>query len=469
MLSVSKIIEDYRDGQFALDLMEITLTQRAVKTPMIIRGKGGLSLSQTKEVFALRVYSDLPLRPTRDMPIWPGREKLELGRPVPEHHYFNLEATDLNGCRWFSEGIHLRPMPGHGVVFTSELRSLQCKSNLNNWQVEQDWVSLYFPDALPVPFTEYVQRRKTIDGDLLHAGMGLEQAQVRADKHDLVAFLMEKHRNVCQINISAEKGLLAPGAERRANEALSFALAMQVEAPISERYEMDQQLVTLKPPRSMRKGFFEAPVPIDWQEHAHDFWLLVARYFTYTLSGSVCDQPHPLSVHISRALSGSLASLDTASLLVSVGVEGILKLPEFHHVPLPSALRHEKGQKKGISCSNKAKKKDVSPKNKLLALQEGGLLSEPMVATWSTLRNSTAHGDLVTNEQLVDRYVQHCFSVLALLNRLVFMLIGYRGMHMDFSVPGWPMAFFVSRTLAQFEEQWIVDGLHESQTGEGDE
>ena len=431
--------------------MEITLTQRAVGQPLVFRGKGIVSFDQGDDHFSLRMFADLPSTPEPGMPEWPAKEVTVVGEPIPKHHFFDFKATDLAGFEWHCDDIRIYPIAGRGVVLTSRLRSLTCVSTLST-PIEQEHVTSYFFGGLELPFLQYVKTTVEVNGRQIGGGLSAEHHESQAGVFNFVASVVQKHRDICLVRVTPRSGTLASSAESRINEALSFCFGLSLDATITERWQGTQQIVTLKPLIHGSAGMFSPPV-LPSMQFAEDFWRLFGAYFAYTVADAVGTRPHSLSRQFQRVFAGSRASHDLAALVVSVAVEGLLKLDEFGDVPFPEA---EPGEVKrpAISRCGKCKKPVVSPKNKLRTLQQNRFLSKAMVVAWDDLRNSTAHGEMSTENWREEQFRQKCFSVSALLNRLVFLVIGYNGEHTDFSLPAWPNSYFEGTQFEVLRLEW---------------
>ena len=458
MINIHEILEKYLESEFLLDLMEISLTQRGTDEPLVLQGRGSVTFGKKYPHFALRMYSDLGLKPAPGMRKWPGSEPVDLGDSIPAHHFFDFQATDLHGQKWHCEEIAVQPIPGRGVVFTCNLPTLTCVSPIPI-QTGCDHVTMYFLRNLEIPFTTYVKRRIEADGKLLHDGFGLEHHTSAAGGFDFVASRVEKHRDVCFIQVAAREIVLVASVEARINETLSYALARPLQAPISERWQGEQQTVTLRPLDLEKREFdlpgrFDPPVSTNQQFVAKDFWNMFSAYFVYAAADPIASRPHALSRQLLRVLLASRSSLDMTGLVVCIAVEGLLKLNEFSDIPFPVSEDANERQKKYKGV--KAPRLKVSPRNKLRTLQQHDLVSQEMVDAWFYLRERTAHGEMSTDEQREQKFIRESFSVYALLNRLVFLVIQYQGQHTDFSKSGWPNELFHGHHFQTLRLQWKI-------------
>ena len=436
--------------------MEISLTQRGTDDPLVLQGKGSIAFGKKYPHFALRMYSDLGLKPAPGMRKWPGGEPVHPGDSIPEHHFFDFQATDLHGHKWHCEEITVQPIPGRGVVFTCNLPTLTCVSPIP-FQTDCDHVTMYFLKNLEIPFTTYVKRRSEADGKLLHNGFGLERHESAAGGFDFVASRVEKHRDACIIQVVARESALVASVEARINEALSYALARPLQAPISERWHGEQQTVTLKPLDLEKRGFdlpgrFDPPVSPNQVFVAKDFWEMFSAYFIYAVADPIASRPHPLSRQLLRVLLASRSTLDMAGLVVCTAVEGLLKLSEFSDIPFPVSEDGKERQRKFAGV--KVPDPTVSPKKKLRTMQQHRLLSEVTVNAWDYLRNRTAHGEMSSDDRREQEFVRASFAVYTLLNHLVFLVIQYHGQHTDFSKPDWSNELFLGHRFPTLRLQW---------------
>ena len=384
MIHISQILENYLTSEFLLDLMEITLTQRGTEKPLVFQGKGTVTFGKKYPHFALRMYSDLGPKPPAGVPGWPGSEQVDPRDALPAHHFFDFEATDLYGEKWHCEEIAVQLMPGQGVVFVSDLPTLTCVS-LITIQAKHDQVTMYFLRNLEIPFTTYIKRRAEADSKLLYDGFGLEHHVSAAAGFEFVASRLEKHRDVCFIQVVAREIALVVSAEARINEALSYALARPLRAPISERWQGDQQTVTLRPLDLEKREFdlpgrFGPPVSTNQQIVAKDFWNMFAAYFIYVAADPTASRPHPLSHQLLRVLLASRSSLDMTGLVVCTAVEGLLKLSEFSDIPFQASGNASEYQSDD-EIGTRARPK-VSPINKLRTLQQQGFVSKTSIEDW---------------------------------------------------------------------------------------
>lgn len=462
LFNVSSAVQAYIAGELEFDLTAITLRQRCSATPCVVQGKGLVRLLRGKS-FALRIYADLPERPSLDMPPWPKDGDLEAGQVIPDHHFFDLEAVDIAGTRWKSEKILITPHVGMGVVMTATLNSITCTST-HSQVTNHSNITLYYFEDIELPFDKFVERKSTTDGKTLSSGFALERTEFVAGSYQFSAWKSGNKIGASVIHATVVGDSSSICIASRINETLSFAFSRRLRASIVERWDKKTQTVTLTPLPVLSRGLFYPPVPENKFQFTGDFWKLFQSYFLYVVADTDANAMHPLSAHLSRLMIDTRSNLDVMGLLVSVAVEGILKLEDFKKVgamapelitvidnitkylgEMPDAdeklMARAQGSLGGLKFPRAV--------DRLSALCDLGVLTNEMVETWKKLRNTTTHAATGTDPQKESVRLHRCFVVYELLNRLVLQMIRYTGQHTDYSRNGWPDTLFICRDLTK--------------------
>jgi hypothetical protein len=195
--------------------------------------------------------------------------------------------------------------------------------------------------------------------------------------------------------------------------------------------------------------------PIGLNRHPNDqsLWNLFARYLEYILPYPISEW-HPLSEKVHFAIVGDAGPLDAGLLALSVAVEGVLKVGFPSGAAPDDSLRAQIDAACGlISGSNlddsfKARlvgavnaMRTTRAKDKLIALQQNGMLRKGLIDAWESTRHPSVHADGLDKTEIPKIY-RNYQSTLALFNELVFLVIGYVGPYRDYSVAGWPVRNF---------------------------
>ena len=80
---------------------------------------------------------------------------------------------------------------------------------------------------------------------------------------------------------------------------------------------------------------------------------------------------------------------------------------------------------------------NASIESKLYAIAKRKAVDEAFIPAWSEVRNKYLHGGLLRPEEL-ETLAKLCDKMTVLLHQLVFHKIGFRGVYIDYSLPGWP-------------------------------
>jgi hypothetical protein len=140
--------------------------------------------------------------------------------------------------------------------------------------------------------------------------------------------------------------------------------------------------------------------------------------------------------------------LENSALVLSVAIEGLIKeaFASEHDVdaefidqldrakPILEKVELDKRARNCVLASiGNARKPRVG--DVLHRLVEQGALHDGHVKAWSALRNTAAHGGTLADDDLaLQAYIDRFHICLDLFYRLVFVIIGYRGHHRDYSV-----------------------------------
>jgi hypothetical protein len=84
------------------------------------------------------------------------------------------------------------------------------------------------------------------------------------------------------------------------------------------------------------------------------------------------------------------------------------------------------------------------PKDALIRMREQGAISNEHIKAWEKMRNTGAHGGLLGDSDVeLQKHLNRYFLVLDLFYRLMFVAVGYRGPHIDYSKDRWPESSFL--------------------------
>ncbi|MBL4849379.1 MAG: hypothetical protein JKY65_27950 [Planctomycetes bacterium] len=82
--------------------------------------------------------------------------------------------------------------------------------------------------------------------------------------------------------------------------------------------------------------------------------------------------------------------------------------------------------------------------DRFYALRDLGVFTEKEIKAWNKLRNSLAHGAYGTSPERVHKVFRRLLHVTNMTNKLILLVIGYRGPYRDYSEVDWPTREFGS-------------------------
>lgn len=450
-------IETFANDTLIIDCPKMTLTQQGAEVPQVISGRGMISL-QASTSFQLRMYTDLatvsPFAELERISNWVS------GEIIPDDALFNLDATDISGVTWQSKSIYVK-LNGHnhGVVATGNFDLLTHRATGLSTTLPSV-LSMWFFEALEVPFTRFVKTEVTSGDRKLRTSISPKFAPFDVGPFNFELRSTEREKGTTLLRASSTTDPFPVGMESRIEEALRYVTFSPVSWCIVDKQHGGCREVSVLPKRKMTKGLFEEPLNSNRPDCGVDYWRLFSAYLHHVMSFEDEIRYHPLSAQLFQVITAETRQMHIVGLLVSVAVEGVLNC-EFKGMATPpknfldsieSAIKLI-GRLK-CSDTNLAARirgalnpmKSARAADKLKALQENGVVTKQMVSDWQKLRNTTAHASVHDSEKDIQELWNRCNTVYTLLNVLVFTAIGYSGKFQDFSSRGWPIKEFQSAT-----------------------
>ncbi|SRR5712692_11396992 len=444
-------IKSYAADQLLLDCPKIVLTQHLPHEPRIIRGKGMISLLGHSQ-FQLRMYSDGASIPSFEH--FKSWAKWVQGEVIPEHDYFNLEATDLSGNKWQNQKILIDPHGSNGEVITATFNELTYRvSGLTPTLAPS--LRMYFFQTLDIPYTKYLDTTTRSGDKMLERSVSLDMTSFEIDTLHFDFKKVRPEESTTILIVHSDSDAFPEAIEARIEECLRYVTFRPLSCCIVDKQNLGTRDVIVRPRHKTEKGLFDEPLDSN-PAFANDYWRLFSDYFRHIASYTDRLKYHPLSAQLFPVISPGTKQLHIAGLLVSVAVEGILN-SEFPDLGKPSGafitnLNHVLTLIRRIKCIDKTMSarftgavnamKSARAKDKLKVLAEQSVVTKAMVDAWDELRNTTAHASIHVDEGDIQALWSRCNTVYTLLNKLVFLAIGYSGKYRDYSARDWPVVDF---------------------------
>lgn len=362
---------------------------------------------------------------------------------VPEYKYYDLEGKDPFGKVWKAYRISIDTDFGAGTYVRAHLRILE-KTEPSLKRAERPMVKAFLPGKIELPWhmvTETSERSWELD----QFGRKAAIFEWRITKTDDGAWL----------SFIAENSPIEPYFKAFLR-GLSILTGKWLKPICLSIYEGDQQTTrVLSPLQELNSAKLLAPIGTQ-KEFADDAHLFLERFI-----GKAADEKEKNSCEWAhqywhRILKVRDNDIENSSLVLSVSVEGLItktliskrdvdqEFIKLADEALPILV--DAGlSPRVLSCvlSRLENAKNPRVQDTLRRLASEGVIREAHFKAWEKLRHSAAHGGALEDDDRVLQVHLNRFHVcLDLYYRLVFLLIGYEGRHIDYGTMGWPTCAF---------------------------
>ncbi|MCB9434162.1 MAG: hypothetical protein H6668_19490 [Ardenticatenaceae bacterium] len=437
-------VENLQSGTFELycPSMQLEATDLGGKS-QVYTGPGLIKQDSNRQL-CFTIFADEKVGQEEILRRW-SRHKS--GKIIPESEIFSLTAIDFQKRLWTSNRVfpsfnHTHPEKTLCQGLCPKLICKQKKRNISE-QIAYEIVlfeKLLFPTnrITKVETIANNQTTYTLNNDILHfQSLGFDfLLQKRMDK---ITIVQAKTNNSFQ-----DKHL-----EARILEALQFVFGREIKwgiilknlsdsvETIMETTHINSEMGNIDPPLNLNTANNQA------------FTDLFGKYFTFITSSYQGQGYHIISSHIRRVCRSSTSIINTRLLILTTAIEGILKQI---HVEYPNestqteSIKHLQEYIKKWKGSDPLKNQVLnylnqfdkpSARKQLKYLQKLGVTQKRHVDAWYKHRNIAAHSDSLEEIDIQTLATEHA-AILVLMYQLIFYLIGYKGIHTDYSELGWP-------------------------------
>jgi hypothetical protein len=441
-------IQRYMNRTFDIDCPRMVL-KRNIKTPdRIYEGPGNIQLTPEGHLVFKLYDQGAPLPPASAFTALLEDTGVKSGQIIPRDEYFSLEATATNGSIWRGESV--LPQFAHGVtgaqIISASLHEIVNVIVNPQQKRSKPRLKLIFSRDYDFPGNTLTQTKTSVGGVEVGASGDWRSAAFRAAG---LSFHLSKVHNTAQLSVNAEDAW-PTNLDSRICETLQFVFFNPVVWVIRIISENQGEITTLRSfPRHGTNGISYPPIGNNRPSAAMTVWHLFEKYFEYILTHPTGEW-HPISNKVHDVIVGGESSFEASLLALSVAVEGALKagLPQLaarsssvvgqidHALDLISQSDLEESFKKRMEGSLNGMRNSRSI-DKLLYLQNEGLIREDLVGAWKRLRNPSVHSDGLA-PGAIEKQFRDYQSALSLFHEIIFLAIGYTGPYTDYSVAGWP-------------------------------
>lgn len=429
------------EGRFELAFARCELRQRGTDEPHVLIGSGFLAQDHDGALL-LRMAAhdertDVQVLKMKFSQSWAA------GQLIPEAAYYDLIGWTVDGTEWQAERVSPSMDYGmHGTAARIRLRRVETKEQ---WQhrAERATVTVSIPEELDLPWHEWTSTSQL-------------SGAVNKFRHDTGQFswLAHKANDQTTVGFSVEGENVEP-AFTYFWRALSIVLGRLIEPQqfsIAEGLWRISRLASRSNSPHKRKL---APPVRGLRPDADDTHAFIRAFLEHSTR-----EPFETDVdgegghseliyrHWHRILRAWEKDLENSALVLSVAIEALIKetFANEHDVDaefiaqldrakpiLKKAALDERARNCVLASIGNARTPRVG--DVLRRLVDQGGLHDGHVKAWSALRNSSAHGGTLADDDLaLQIYIDRFHVCLDLFYRLVFLIIGYRGHHRDYSV-----------------------------------
>lgn len=450
----------FLEGDFAVDCLEIALTQNGIDTPRTYRVAGSLFISPANGVEARIVWPRDDQHPFDMLGALNAAQGIQSGDLFPDDCYFSLRAVDTAGRIWTHPAILLNreEKPQAEILkiacdFISVESDADAKRTLAHFVFHEDpgiRMNMALQSDEPLRngrrhTTRNAAAKGTFDG-------------IDVDYYPVIGATAG---SAYEFSAVVKNGAVAPEHfDERVLEAVQFCVAKMAWPVMREVVRGGKQVVTLSKARDYNNGLVHSAVP----DYAFaDFYRLMERYYQYASSEAKGAEAPPLSKKVGGLFTLKGVWIDTAALLLAVSVESILNEPVYKRLAAPDEagkakiqqlIDHVKSSPADSSLKERAAgimggMKSSSASDRLHALAKAGVLDQDDIKAWKAIRNTSAHGNLMIDPSKLQGLLGQVNRVMTMVYKLVFFRIGYSGAYTDFGKRGWPTSQFDAQACQQ--------------------
>lgn len=441
MLMDKKQLDALAEGRFELAFARCELRQRGADDPHVLVGAG--FLAQDKDGTLLLRMAAHEERTDVQVLKMEFSQSWAAGQIIPETDYYDLKAWTVSGVEWRAERVSPNMDYGmHGTAARIRLRRIETRGQWEH-RAERATVTVSIPEELGLPWHEWIST-SALSG------------AVDKFRYDTGQFSWFAHKFNGQTTVGfSVEGDNAEPAYTHFLRALKIVLGRLIEPQqfsiteghwratcLASRSESTTKRRLAPPVRGLR---LDAD---DTHAFIRAFLENSTREPLRTDAGGEGGHSELIYRHWHRILRAWENDLENSALVLSVAIEGLIKeaFASEHDVdaefidqldrakPILEKVELDKRARNCVLASiGNARKPRVG--DVLRRLVEQGALHDGHVKAWSALRNTAAHGGTLADDDLaLQAYIDRFHICLDLFYRLVFVIIGYRGHHRDYSV-----------------------------------
>jgi len=457
----------FLEGNFAIDCLEVTLTQNGAESPRSYKLIGSLFVNPEHGVEGRFVWERDTDHPYDVFESLKADQQILSGDIFPEDHYFSLRAIDTSGNAWTHPAVFLK----RDSLEQAEILTISC----DFIQVELDTADqrtlahFVFHDELGIRMNmSHSSTEPLRNGKRTKTKRSFVKGDINGFEIDYYPVSADKAGNAHELSAVSKSGSSHPvHFDCRLLEAIQFSVAILAWPVMREVIRDGKQIITLSKSRPFNNGHVQSAVPdYAWA----DFFHLIECYYQYACSEAEGDEAPPVSKKVGGLFTLKGVWLDTIALLLAVSVESLLNEPLYKKLGVPNKEDRKKIQEiidyvaaapkeprlKERAAQIMGNMKSSSASDRLYVLSKAGVVNEDDIRAWKSIRNAAAHGGLEVDPSKLQNLLAQVNRLVTMTYKLVFFRIGYQGKFTDYATRGWPPAQFdaaaCTERLAKLDE-----------------
>lgn len=448
IVSMNSIRRQLVTKDFELTLAKCELRQCGTEAPIIYTGPGIVSQEPDGNLL-LRVLDTKEVAET-DKFERVLRSDLTPGVLIPDTHYYDLEAIDNAGNRWVAFRQSIAENFGAITEVTVRLRRFERIDTIPNPNAgnKRSW---FIPFEIDLPLN-----------GITEDGQGVRFDRFEYDGQDYF-WRIRKEDAGLHVEFRSKQGSIGPES-KHFMRGLAILFGRSIEPIISQTVK-GHTWTTRVHPRHTELAGPKLLQPLSLRTihppFANEFLRLFVDRAQVAHPKSV-DQSRIIYQFWHRILRAQERDIENSSLVLSVAIEGVLKEifhsehdrdtsfaplaaeaePTIAAAPIDERVRN--ALLKSLRSADNPK-----PKDALIRMREQGAIKDDHIKAWEKMRHTGAHGGLLgDSDGELQKHFNRYVLVLDLFYRLMFVALGYRGPHIDYSTKFWPEVSFLDSTTA---------------------
>lgn len=421
--STQVLINEILTNKYELNLIKVVISKGDEK----LNGKGTVFQNEEGRLF-LKFFSDIE---------YSEHERLRMLFEDVDHNseggvyseFYKMEGTDENRSEYCCDQIDLNGRKDNVMIF-------RLLGTLNSFKDEGSSTRVIFSGKYRIPNTCMINYNTSVGQDYWFTDY---KKVWKIELNENLKILITNYDNYLDLLILEQEKLEFKDVDRIIN-SLNFVLGIESEPVFINVLGKGHKVLNR---RNMLRAAssFEPPLT-SHHNYGSEFTINHNRLFILYFNFIFQDAKMKLPIIHNRVVSGSRNYIYAASLVLSVQIETICKVyfSEYYKKDdkFISTLKNckdlifESQIENKESVINILKKIEVDTLNQINAknvmqnLAKENRVTQSLISKWSSLRNSTAHGEDYKDNDY-KKLINNMFLCTNLYYQLIFSLIGYEG------------------------------------------